>query len=282
MEHTAGQFLWESLENVIDGLQSDRLADVFRFVSFRPGETYGPDSHLRIEINYVKKGACILHLDGSSVSFRAGEMMIIASRAEHTFEAGSSGATLVQLEFLPEVSRRFTSAAGPVPTPPFPPGTPLVKIVNNIRIMRCVRRIVNELETRGEYYHYLVVMYYAELLILIRRHMNAACLPLCSDPRLHRAISYLRLHYQSEITLGTLAAEAGISERYLRKLFMRHLQLSPFDFLSRLRVDKAVELLRNTDLSVKEIGFACGFRSPQYFSRVFKQHTGVPPREMGR
>lgn len=43
--------LWLQLEQIVDNLKSHRLADVFRFVSFYPGETYGPHSHLRIEIN---------------------------------------------------------------------------------------------------------------------------------------------------------------------------------------------------------------------------------------
>ena len=61
--------LWEILEQITENLKSKRLADVFRFISFYPSETYGPHKHLRIEINYVKKGYCILHLDNESVTF---------------------------------------------------------------------------------------------------------------------------------------------------------------------------------------------------------------------
>ena len=56
--------LWDFLENIIDNLKSKRLADVFRFISFYPNETYGPHNHLRIEINYVKKGSCFIHKKG--------------------------------------------------------------------------------------------------------------------------------------------------------------------------------------------------------------------------
>lgn len=282
MERSAGQYLWQSLENVIGGLQSRRLADVFRFISFVPGETYGPDSHLRIEINYVKKGSCTLRLGDEEVGFREGEIMIIASHVEHIFEAGPAGATLMQLEFLPEVLSRFAADGSDMPGTLFPDGSPLLKIVNNVRIMRVIQRIVSELETQGEYYRYLVVMYYAELLVLIHRCMDEASLPQCGDQRLKQAVAYLRLHYQSDISVAALAAQAGVGERHLRKLFARYLRHSPTDFLNRIRIEKAVELLRNTDLSVKEISFACGFRSPQYFSRAFKRHTGVSPREVVR
>ena len=56
--------LWTFLDNITNNLKSQRLADVFRFISFYPFETYGPHKHLRIEINHVKKGNCILYLSG--------------------------------------------------------------------------------------------------------------------------------------------------------------------------------------------------------------------------
>ena len=97
MEQPAEQSLWELLKNIAQNLKSKRLADVFRFISFQPGETYGPHKHLRIEINHVKKGNCILHLDRESIGFREGETMIITSGVNHTFEAGTEGTTLMPL-----------------------------------------------------------------------------------------------------------------------------------------------------------------------------------------
>lgn len=288
MENYTGQSsLWDLLEHITENLKSKRLADVFRFISFYPGETYGPHKHLRIEINYVKKGNCILHLDNESVTFREGEIMIITSEVNHLFEAGSEGTTLMQLEFLPEIFSHFNwntgaMAGGSAPTPVFlfSEENRLIKIINNVRIMRAVQRIVNELEAKSPYYQYLVVMYYAELLILICRYMDEAYLPICTNESLRKAIAYIRLNYHTDINVHSVACHVGLSERYLRVLFAQHLNLSPLDYLNQIRINKAVELLRNTEMSIKEICFQCGFQSPQYFSRVFKQQMGVSPREM--
>ena len=46
--------------------------------------------------------------------------------------------------------------------------------------------------------------------------------------------------------------------------------------------ERAVDLLKNTDLSVKEVAYLCGYHSSQYFSRVFRQYAGVLPQEIGR
>lgn len=271
------------LEDLRNNLKHERLAEVFRVISFRANETYGPHTHLRIEINYVKKGSCILHLDGECAYFHEGEIMIIDSNVEHMFEAGKAGATLLKLEFLPEIFSAFlqdetdgkTAAFFPV----FSQQNRLIKISNNIRIMRVIQRIINELDEKKRYYESLVILYYAELLMLIHRYLEEVFVPIGANENLKYAIDYLRKHYRENIKMTEVARTLEISERYLRKLFMQKLHLSPLDYLNQLRVNKAIELMKNTELSLKEIGFACGFNSSQHFCRVFKQQVGINPRD---
>ena len=201
--------------------------------------------------------------------------MIITSNVNHLFEAGSEGATLMQLEFLPDIFSLFnlnvslkandlshTSALL------FSEENRLIKIVNNIRIVRTIQRTINELEVKSPHYQYLVVMYYAELLILIYRHMMKPTYQPAQMNSLRKAIAYIRLNYYSNINVKNVAEHIGISERQLRRMFSQHLNLSPLDYLNQTRINKAVELLRNTNMSIKEVCFQCGFQSPQYFSRV--------------
>ncbi len=280
------QSLWDLLESITNNLKYKRLADVFRFISFKPFETFGTHQHLRIEINYVKKGSCIMRLDNNeSIIFNKDEMMIISSNVDHFFEAGSNGCTLMQLEFLPEVFSKFDlhegqTLNGLTPITVFSSENKIIKIVNNVRIMRAIQRIVNELESKKRYYNYLVLMYYAELLVLINRHMEDNYLPMCNSESMKKAISFIRNHFQSDISITDIADAAGIGERYLRKLFTKYLNLSPLDYLNQVRINKAIEFLRNTEKSIKEICFICGFKSPQYFSRIFKQQIGVTPKEL--
>ena len=102
---------------------------------------------------------------------------------------------------------------------------------------------------------------------------------MCNNEVLQHAISYIREIYKEEVTIAQIALECGVSERYLRKVFSKFMQCSPLDYINSIRINKAVDLLRNSDLSVKEVCYHCGFKSPQYFSRVFKQHTGSSPRD---
>ncbi|MDL2281874.1 AraC family transcriptional regulator [Parabacteroides sp. OttesenSCG-928-G06] len=280
--------LWGLLEGISENLKHQRLADVFRFVSFKPFETYGPHLHLRIEINFVKKGSCIIRLgENESVGFNENEMMIISSDVKHLFEAGPQGCTLMQLEFLPELFSTFDlhdekNNTEDSPFTIFSEENRLIKIVNNVRIMRAVQRIVNELNDKNQYHNYLVLMYYAELIILISRYMSEVYLPLYHNESMKKAITFIRLNYQTDINISEVAQLAGVGERYLRKLFAEHLNISPLDYLNQIRINKSIELLRNTEMSVKEVCFACGFQSPQYFSKMFKQQVGFSPRELTR
>jgi len=71
----------------------------------------------------------------------------------------------------------------------------------------------------------------------------------------------------------------GFSRARMFDLFKAQTGLTPNDYLQRLRVEKAQELLRQTTLSVTEIGLETGFSSGQYFSTVFARYAGVSPTD---
>ena len=119
-------------------------------------------------------------------------------------------------------------------------------------------------------------------MVLIYRYVSRHAFPPDMNSILQEAVMYLRQHYSADVAMADVAAHTGVSERYLRKLFAREFHLSPLGYLQRIRIDKAVELLKNTELSVKEVAYLCGYHSPQYFAHVFKQYSGIRPQEIGR
>lgn len=282
----------EALKELVKFLKQRRLADVFRFVSFVAGESYGPHCHLRIELNYVKKGSCRILLEEETVSFQEGDLMLIPSHVSHKFEAGKKGCTLMQLEFLPDIfwqvnslqplsaGQEDTSFASPLRS--LSEQKRLLKIEDDLRIVQEIRSVINELQQQEEGYEYLVVLSYVELMVLIYRYASRRTFPTGMNSSLQEAVMYMRLHYSSEVSMADVAAHIGVSERYLRKLFSQELHTSPLGYLQQIRIDKAAELLRNTNLSVKEIAYLCGYHSSQYFSHVFKQYSGIRPQEIGR
>ena len=198
----------------------------------------------------------------------------------------------MQLEFLPDifwqvnslqplsVGQEDTSFTSPLWS--LSEQKRLLKMVDDVRIVQEIRSVINELQQQEEGYEYLVVLSYVELMVLIYRYVSRHAFPPDMNSILQEAVMYLRQHYSADVAMADVAAHTGVSERYLRKLFAREFHLSPLGYLQRIRIDKAVELLKNTELSVKEVAYLCGYHSPQYFAHVFKQYSGIRPQEIGR
>ncbi|THF80359.1 helix-turn-helix transcriptional regulator [Cohnella fermenti] len=94
-----------------------------------------------------------------------------------------------------------------------------------------------------------------------------------------RTKKYLKENYASPLTLEEIAKQAGISKHYLCRLFQKAEQVSPLAYLRDRRVEAALAQLRTTDLPVQEIGRRCGFDSPSYFGKVFREYMGMTPKD---
>ena len=79
--------------------------------------------------------------------------------------------------------------------------------------------------------------------------------------------------------MDDLVRHVGFSRARMFDIFKAQTGLTPNDYLQRLRIEKAQERLRQTDLSVTEIALATGFSSGQYFSTVFARYKGVSPTD---
>ncbi|MCT2581562.1 substrate-binding domain-containing protein [Actinophytocola gossypii] len=92
------------------------------------------------------------------------------------------------------------------------------------------------------------------------------------------AVAFLHQHFHHQITRRQVAQAAGMSEDYLSRTFHRELGVSPWEYLNRLRVERAKERLRETDDSVQVVARRVGFHDRAYFSRMFRKLTGMPPQ----
>lgn len=93
------------------------------------------------------------------------------------------------------------------------------------------------------------------------------------------AIRFVRNNYQNKIRVTDIANEICVSRSYLYKLFERSCGMSPQEYLIRFRISKARELLHTSNMTVEEIALTCGFYDTKAFSKSFKQHYGMSPKE---
>jgi two-component system response regulator YesN len=94
-----------------------------------------------------------------------------------------------------------------------------------------------------------------------------------------KAIDYISAHYTSEITLQQLADHVHMSKNYFCLQFKHHTNLNFIDYLIRLRIGKAKELIVDPGLKIYEVAEKAGFNDVKYFSKLFKKMTGLSPVE---
>lgn len=99
------------------------------------------------------------------------------------------------------------------------------------------------------------------------------------DYYIKEALSFIEQNYQNNITIEDIASCLNLDRSYFGKLFKEALSKSPQDFLVNYRLTKSLELLKNTDKPIKDIGTAIGYPNQLHFSRMFKKEYGVSPRE---
>lgn len=91
------------------------------------------------------------------------------------------------------------------------------------------------------------------------------------------ALEYIQIHYAQEMQVGELAEHFGLERRKFSCLFEQLTGLTPIQYITEYRIEKAKELLRMSDLSIAKIAELVGYFDSFYFSRVFKKHTNTSP-----
>lgn len=115
---------------------------------------------------------------------------------------------------------------------------------------------------------------------LIARFLKDAQLKLeISDDRIQRCLVYIRKNINQNIKIETLAEIACISRDHLIRLFKKETGVTPIQYISNKKMEKAQLLLVSGNMSIKEIAYMLSYDDLSYFNRLFKKNTGVSPTE---
>jgi len=276
----------EYIKNLITEQSELPLAEIFELRKYPKGFTFGPHSHVNLEINFVKKGSCKMKFDDEVVKFQANDCMIIFPDVNHYFFVDNQPAELVQLEFrmdiFPELKHdpmmeEHLAFLHNILTH----SQRYLKISLHKPLMYLLERIVDELSQKRDNYVLLTRIYYSELFLILSRHL-AETLKYTKEPQsetIKKALRIIHAEYMENSKIEHIAEKCDISARYLRKLFEKEIGLSPVEYMTLLRINSSKELLRNPSISLKEIAFSTGFDNQHYFSKRFKQITGISPLE---
>ena len=263
---------------------------------------YGNDMPVRLpmhknpglEIVYIKRGHLLWECEGTPETILPETLYFTLPWQEHgstrLFESGYEVFFFViklgayspddpaKIEFQPELG--FSPETGEAIsqllyncTQHAWPASPLTKTV--------MPEIQEELTHPGPFHHdrikNLLKLMILELAKTVQQESDRSDLPANSAWRLQSLLKRLGLDFGQKWTLKEMTAETGLKRTQFSVIFKHATGESPLSYLTSLRVSKAADMLENTNHSITDIAFQCGFSSSQHFANTFKQKVGQTP-----
>lgn len=97
--------------------------------------------------------------------------------------------------------------------------------------------------------------------------------------KIRGALEYIETHYMHEIKIGDLARKCHVSESYFRKVFVRCMNVLPLEYVNLVRIQKACDMMLQSDDSLESLAWKVGFTSLSTFMRNFKKFVGDTPKQ---
>ena len=275
---------------VVSGKEIE-LPLLFHAAAFRTdfAERLGWHAHEGVELIFLITGATVYELEaGGTLALPGGRFLVVPARTQHrgfndwrmpsemaslTFDLRRGGESPV-MPFTPAELDWLESCFQAPKAGVYPFGPALKEITHHLRAEIAAWNGSQPAVDRR-----------AKLRTLVCAHILEAARETAHHPVARpngivaAAVEYLRAHLDEPLPIAALTKRLGFSRSRVFDLFTAETGMAPHHYLVRLRLEKAMELLRDTRMTVTEIALATGFASGQHLSRVFRKYRGETPSE---
>ncbi|ABP66955.1 transcriptional regulator, AraC family [Caldicellulosiruptor saccharolyticus DSM 8903] len=257
--------------------------NVYEKIFVHENNTLLPHWHDEFEIVYLEKGTASFRVDGKEYFLGPKQFLFVNCGSIHGGKAEdnpepyaivfslsmlfSEGPDICKSKYLQSVSERKLLVQNSFED------EHTRELISNIITVWKEKPKGYELLVKG----YLFVIFYY---LFNKRYVTASSTDRELDLKLEKiksALDFINSNYSSDIDIDLLAKLANLSKFYFCRLFKEITHLTPVDYINKFRVEKAIELIKNTNLSISEIAFEVGFNNVSYFIKVFKEYVGVTP-----
>lgn len=241
-----------------------------------PGYSYGPAVRRHYLIHYCLSGKGEYHINNKVYHIQAGDAFLIMPQVVTYYQADKDDPwTYAWVGFDGKKAELYLEHC---------------HLHHNNLVVQCgyideIREIMismlahyklsysNEMFIQGEFFRLLsYLMKSANLTYKEENHQS-------DNSYVQKSLEYIQNNYQNVITVQEIADYLSINRSYLTTLFKQFLHLSPQEFIKRYRMNQAEELLVNSDLTINQISFSCGYANQLSFSKAFRQYHDISPKE---
>lgn len=234
--------------------------------------------HERMELNYVISGSMTARIGGREVVVCEGCVAIVPPGRLHWGKAGENGVVYRTIMF--DVSEFFNKcgATEKLIAPVADQHVEFLPVTDDKRITSALDRLIEEYTNGDSYASMLIISKIYEILGLLYRCCLTEKAPVIFRMKSLKMITqYISEHFTEELTLDKLSRKFGYDRSYFCRTFKSVTGLSPINYINISRLEKAKNMLSQSDTKISEISLLCGFSDPNYFSRCFKRQFGTSP-----
>ena len=239
--------------------------------------------HEDIEMLWIKKGELYLSINKQDFTLQEGDILFVDSYVPHTTKT-PIGTEKVLLQFKHDLL--LSEQIDKIVLKPF------IKSPNHFVVFRkstlagqllilSFEKINNEFISQKKSYLSFVKAHFYEILAILYRFGTLMSPDDYSLPKqaklLFPALQYAVENIDKPISLDEISTVAHLDRSYFCRLFNKNLQMTFSEYLCILRMQKAEKLLLYSNKTITEIALSCGFGSPAYFTKIFKEKKGFTP-----
>ncbi|KIL39307.1 AraC family transcriptional regulator [Gordoniibacillus kamchatkensis] len=245
-------------------------------------------AHDRAEIMYVISGSCEVHTEREAIALRKGEFIVLDAGVPHRLLVGQDQPCRmlnVEFVFVREAcsfpALRQLAEGDPALAAFLREAQPVLVLRDPSDVQHALRSLVLHLDSREPGRELMVRLLFAQLLLQTARLAAEAreSGQEASERYVRQAIRYMHQHYDCGLQVKDIAAAVNVHPGYLHRIFKRQTGVTVLEYLTSYRIVKAKMLLGKDDVPVGDIADYIGLGSRQYFSAVFKKHTGLTPQQ---
>ena len=255
-----------------------------------------PHIHKDFEVCLILEGSVRLLCRGKEYSYRKGDLWVINPLTSHELIADQP-ALILSLQISPAFfssifpqmeNIEFSLPPSRGPDSASDQDTPMCQAVSR----KCASLTQTLLDIASTYFNPkeqsplrcagLICLFFGELpqyLPHVRVTEKERQLSVSRAQRIRAIISYIDIHYSDKLLLTDLADELGLTMSYLSHFFKAVFGMSFQSYVTKMRCEKARQLLLLTDFSLLDISITCGFSDIKYFNRGFTRQFGCSPRQ---
>ena len=240
------------------------------------GFFFAGEQHPMLELTYVDQGSLHSVADGVELTLSKGDMVIYGANQWHMQYADIG------------VAPRFVTISFDLE------GSDLAPLLNRKiappqAAVTLLQQMLREQDNMDAYSTDITISQLTILLLLLLRGDGAPTEKLKASNSIHsdneiisRAQQYISTHIRQKLTVPAVAAQVEVSPSYLTALFHKHLQISPGEYIRRMKLQESKQMIRENSMNFTQIAETLQYSTVHHFSRQFKEKFGITPSEYAK